>query len=321
MKIVSLILLIIQTKAKSYFYKCSSYDWLEEIIKDQDEEITTCTIANARLFTPCSVLVAQLAEVKFDRERMYSEEWYRMMTQHGRDQINYFAEAKLTMLARSISAMKCTSIAHQILQYYPHYALMSGINLNGKMAHSDILHFTHIGLQTQVTEEENMTKTEQRKAGLKFQWPGSFGAGGTTKLWAQIKDEKSHFLEFNRKRRDTDDAEADRTLISLNALSNLEDTLRSLNDELSRTRQDFNDMAEKDELKLNVLEADLTTNIGGRIDSGFRKQDAKNDARLARFKPANSSALITIVILQAIIIMGLLMAVVKKINTANAAEC
>ena len=324
MKITPIVLLIIQIKAKSpYFHKCSSYDWLEEVVKSQEEEEISCTVANARLFTPCSVMVAQLAQLKFDKEKMYNEEWYRMLTHHGKDQINYFAEAKLKMLARGIGALQCTGIAHQITTYYPHYALMSGINLNGKMAHSDILQYTHIGLQTQVAEEENLTRQEQRNTGFKFQWPGSFDETGSTKLWTQIKDDKSHFLEY-RKRRSTGDEETDRTLISLDALSNLEDTLRSLNDELSRSRKDFKDMAEKDELKLNVLEADLTTNIGGRIDSGFRKQDARNDARLAGFKPANSTALVTIIIIQTLVIFGMMYMFLKKsdkTNSTNTIEC
>ena len=190
-----------------------------------------------------------------------------------------------------------------------------------------------MGLNDKVANEENLTKVQQRKVGLRFDWPDSFEDRGTTKFWVQFKDEGSHFIyEHDRQRRSadeptkrtkrsTDSKDSGKTLIDLNALSNLEDTLRSLQDDINNARNDIKESVDRDEMKLNVLEADLATEIGGRIDEGFKEQNTRNDERMRNFKPANSTVLVIIIIIQTFAIIGMIYLMYKKADANTSINC
>ena len=334
MKLATILLYLIQNEVKSaYFEKCASSEWLEEIVWKQEDDANSCTVANARLFAPCSMMIGQLSKLKYDSAQMFHQEWYRMLTPHSKDQVNYFVETKRMMLARSIEALQCKMIEHQVLSYYPHISIMAALDLDEETVLTDILHFSHMGLNDKVAHEENLTKIQQRKLGLKFNWPDSYTARGTTKFWVQFKDEGSHFIYENerqrrsaeeptkRTRRSSNTDDAGETLINLNALSNLEDTLRSLQDDINNARNEIKQSVDRDEMKLNDLEADLATDIGDRIDDGFRKQNTINDERMEDFEPANSTALVIIIIVQALAIICMLYIMYRKTDVTIATDC
>ena len=334
MKLATILLYLIQTEVKSaYFDRCASNEWIEEIVWKQEDDANSCTVANARLFAPCSMMIGQLSKLKHDSAQMYHQEWYRMLTPHSKNQVNDFVETKLTMLARSISALQCKMIKHQVLSYYPHISIMAALDLSEDTVLTDILNFSHMGLNEKVSNEENLTKIQQRKIGLRFDWPDAFEDRGTTKFWVQFKDEGSHFIyehdrqrrsagePTKRARRDADNKDSGKTLIDLNALSNLEDTLRSLQDDINSARNDIKESVNRDEIKLNVLEADLATEIGGRIDEGFKDQNLLNDERMKDFEPANSTVLVAIIIIQTLTIIGMAYLMYKKADTNIPINC
>lgn len=194
---------------------------------------------------------------------------------------------------------------------------MASIGINEKTVNKDILQFARMGLHDQVLEEENLTQHEQRRIGLNAAWPSSIAERGTTKIWTKLQDEPSHFITY-RKRRSADNNQ-DNTLISLNALNNLRSTLDMLKDEINEARHDFKEAVAKDEDKLHVFEAEITANLGGRVDKGFRDLNKENDARMENFKPAKSSTLIIIIVLQSLVII-MLIAMQYKYNKPKNAE-
>lgn len=331
MKISSFLLCLIQLQVESsYFEKCAGNEWMEEIVWKQENDENSCTKANARLFTPCAIMIARLSKLKLDKKIMYHQEWYRMLSEHSKNQVNYFAEAKLLMLARSIEAFQCKMIAHQISSYYPHYGIMAAIDLTEDAVLTDVLSFAQMSLHEKIHNEENLTKMQQRKIGLKFNGPSSYDERGTTKLWVQFQDEESHFLyQSNRQRRSADETEnrsrrssedEESTLINLNTLSNLEDTLRSLQNDINDARDEIKDSVEREEMKLNMFKAEIATDIGSRIKDGFKQQNEINEERMDTFKPANSSTLTFIIAVQTLVILGLAFLLLRKPVTTITTE-
>ena len=187
MKISTILLCLIQLQAKSaYFERGAGNKGIEEIVWIQENDENSCTKAKARLFTPCAIMKAQLSKLKLEKFNMYHEEWYRTLSEHNKNQLNYFAQTKLLMLARSIEALQCKMIAHQIFSYYPHYGIMAAIDLTEYAVLTDVLNFAHMSLHLKVDNEENLTRVQQRKIGLKFNGPSSYDERGTTKLWVQF---------------------------------------------------------------------------------------------------------------------------------------
>lgn len=309
----------IQIKAKPYFDNCAAKDWLDEVIRKQEEDNLSCTIANARLSSVCAVLVTQLSRAKFERDGLEMQAWFTSMARLSREHVLRFADIKVMMLARAIDSMDCGGIAHQITGYYPHYFLTAGLELNDDMVHRSILAFTDRGFDELVKSEVNLSSKQQRVRGLHVNWPDSIKETGKTKIHTRIGREASHYIrphisEFNvRKRRsaDIEDGE-DTTLISLNALTNFQDTLYELKDEINVARRNINEVLSRDEVTLHRIQDDITDEIAGRMSSEFRKLNNANDERIEQFQPANSHALIAIVILQTLTILVLAFILIRK---------
>ena len=77
---------------------------------------------------------------------------------------------------------------------------------------------------------------------------------------------------------------------------------------------------DREEMKLNVLKAEIATDIGGRIKDGFKEQNEINEERMDTFKPANSSTLTIIIVVQTLVILGLAYVLYKKPEFAITTE-
>lgn len=308
-------LLIIQQIAGSGFDDCASKKWLDEIIEEQEDEEGSCTAKNARLFTGCSVLVAALSRTKYQRDHMDTKAWFQALPSTQRDYVFYFAEAKINMLHKAIDAMKCNSIAHKIIGYYSHYMLMASLEIDEESVKTHIIPFSTMGLNQKVLDETNFTKKQRRRAGFTVSWPET-DIHGITEISAQMHGKAAYVIEYNRRRRDTSEDE-DNSMIGLNTLIELETTLGRLKDEIKEARLEFKDTISKDNLKLQNLAIEITTNLGDQMQSSFRKLDSTNNKRLQKFQPANSTALITIIILQSFAIICLIFVIFKKNNAQN----
>ena len=97
--------------------------------------------------------------------------------------------------------------------------------------------------------------------------------------------------------------------------------MRSLQNEINDARDEIRDSVDREEMKLNVLKAEIATDIGGRIKDRFKEQNEINEERMNTFKPANSSTLTIIIVVQTLVILGLAYLLYKKPETAITTEC
>ena len=97
--------------------------------------------------------------------------------------------------------------------------------------------------------------------------------------------------------------------------------MRSLQNEINDARDEIRDSVDREEMKLNVLKAEIATDIGGRIKDRFKEQNEINEERMDTFKPANSSTLTIIIVVQTLVILGLAYLLYKKPETAITTEC